>query len=114
MVLILAGAGRLIQKVTTDTGGFASRYIPLLVAVLLVIGVLSYIYQKPLGRAWFWRAVFWVSTIASTCAVTFSFYLAFFVNALIPAAVLVSVVLLIIPAQRQIWQYSYRSISLWL
>ena len=114
LVLILAGTGRLVQKVTSDTGGIASRYAPLLVALLLVVGIFGYLYQKPLVRVWFWQVVFWVSAAASTCAVVFSFYLAVFATVLNPAIALMLVVLFIIPSQTQIWQYSYRSKSLWL
>lgn len=111
-LLVLAGAARLVQKVMADSGGFASRYTPLLIAAVLVVGVLGHIYQKPLGRAWFWQLLFWLSVTVSTSAIAFSFYLALIAGPFDLVFILMLFTLALIRAQWRVWQY-FRSKSIW-
>lgn len=111
--LVAIGIGRLMQKISLDGGGFASRYLPLLVAILLAVGVIGQVYQKRIGRAGFWQIVLWLSVVASTLAIALCLYLTLMAGSLITAAGLVILVIVVLPAQVQIWHYSYRSASIW-
>jgi len=111
--LVAIGIGRLVQKILLDGGGFASRYLPLLVAIVLAIGVMGQVYQKKIARAWFWQSVLWLSVAASTLTIALCLYLALMVGTITTAAVLLIFVIVILPAQMQIWHYSYRSAGIW-
>lgn len=53
--LIVLSIIQLVRKVTTDTGGFPSRYLPLLGALLLAYAIYQRVNAKPLPFVWGWR-----------------------------------------------------------
>lgn len=76
MILLTPAVIRLVQKVSTDTGGFASRYGPLIVALILVAGFVGYILNKPLLTRRLWRFCFWLFTVVAFGLLIFAINLA--------------------------------------
>lgn len=111
-LLVALAVARLVQKVAADTGGLASRYLPLAVAVVLAIGVWAAMGNTPLLRRWLWRLWCWLLASVALCALVWAGYL-LFTGALAPALIVVALVLLISPALLLLWRYSGRSNPLW-
>ena len=111
---LLLGLGfvRMGQKILTETGGFGSRYGPLILAAILALGVFGAVFQKPLARRWVWKAVFWLLAISSVGL----FVLAVYVlsgGAYQPAGLILGILVVLLPGQWQLFGYVYRSSSLW-
>ena len=114
-LLLILGFGRMVQKIITETGGFGSRYGPAIAATIIAIGVFGYVFQRQIARNWFWKAVFWLLAIASAGLLAFVVCLLFSAGSGSYRSVgLIIVVLLVLsPAQRQLFGYAYRSPQLW-
>ena len=114
-LLLLSGAAQLVHKALTETGGFSSRYLPLIVAVVLATGFIGHIRQRPLLKAWCWKVVFGVSVLASACIVAGLLY--FILTAAgsmyLVAGIAFFVLVLVIPAQVAIYRYAYKSRGVW-
>ncbi|BDY04479.1 hypothetical protein [Ferrimonas sp. YFM] len=114
-LLLLLALGRLFQKVSTDTGGPASRYLPLMVAVLLALGVMGYVRQRPIFRRHWWRALFWLLSVGWLSLACLTLYLLFALpgGAVAGAGVSALVLLAISPGTWAIYQYAYCCPKLW-
>lgn len=114
-LLVLLALGRLAQKLATDTGGFASRYLPLIIVIILVTGFIGYMSHKPLFKRWVWLAVFWLLIIAWASMLFFSIYLctAIGTGGYIGALVIITGLALISPALAVLYRYVFKSPRLW-
>lgn len=114
-LLLVLGLGRMVQKLITESGGFGSRYGPVLAAVLIIIGVFGAVFQRPIARQWFWKGVFWLLGIVSVGLFAMVVYLLFAVGSgsFNVAGLLVGILVVLMPAQWQLFVYTYRSSSLW-
>lgn len=65
-LLLAASALQWWDKVSSHTGGFASRYSAIILAVILIISVVANRQQKPILKRLAWRALFWCVCSLST------------------------------------------------
>ena len=114
-LLLVLGFGRMVQKIITDTGGIGSRYGPVLVAMIIALGVLGYVFQRPIARNWVWKGVFWLLAIASVGMGGVAVYLLFSVGpgSYNVVGLLMGLLVVLLPGQWQLFGYAYRSSSLW-
>ena len=114
-LLLILGFGRMMQKIMTETGGFGSRYGPVLIATIIALGVIGYVFQQRIAWNWAWKGVFWLLALASVGMGVVAVYLLFSVG---PGSygvvgLLVGLLVILLPGQRQLFGYAYRSSSLW-
>ena len=114
-LLLVLSLGRMAQKIVTETGGFGSRYGPVIVATIIAVGVFGAVFQRPIARKWFWKAVFWLLAITGVGLFTLSVYVLFSTGSgsYSVAGLIVGILLVLIPGQWQLFGYAYRSPSLW-
>ena len=114
-LLLLLGFGRMVLKIVTETGGFGSRYGPALAATIIALGVFGAVFQRPIARNWVWKAIFWLVAITSVGMLALVMYLLFSVGSgsYKPAGLLLIILLVLLPAQWQLFGYAYRSSPLW-
>lgn len=114
-LLLSLTTGRILQKITTDTGGFVSRYVPLIVALILLTGFISYAKQKPLFKRWCWEGILWLSVASSAALLGFAMYLLLSLggSGLLFSGFLLLGALLLIPAQLALYRYARCSAALW-
>lgn len=115
LLFLSLGVGRMIEKVVAESGGFASRYLPLIAVLVLSVGIYGSIKNKPILYRWLWLAVLAFSSIASLMAIAISAYLAFSVGsgALRSIALLLSIAFLLIPAQIKLKNYASKANGCW-
>lgn len=75
IVLILLCSGRMIERILADSGGFASRYLPLALALVVVLGIYGSINGKPFLKPWFWRLIYLFLMVISIVGCIYSIYL---------------------------------------
>ena len=114
-LLLVLGFGRMVQKIVTETGGFGSRYGPVLVAMVIALGVIGYVFHRPIAWNWVWKGVFWLVAIAIVGMGVVAVYLLFSVGSgsYNVVGLLVGLLVILLPGQRQLFGYAYRSPSLW-
>ncbi|MDG6098781.1 hypothetical protein EXU34_15110 [Alteromonas sp. ZYF713] len=113
LVLLLPAILRLAEKLLSHTGGFASRYGPLMAMGLLAIGYIVATRNTPVINRVFWRVTFWLlSTLLSLAGVYGLILLAFAGNVTAGAALLVTA-LIAIPALSSLYRYSNVSSTMW-
>ena len=102
----------MVERLVKDSGGFWSQFGPPIGAMILAVGLACWLKNKAVLNVWAWRAVHACVTLIQTLAFVFSAYLAG-TGAYVPAALILSVCLILIPANIALRQYSYRSPALW-
>lgn len=113
-LLLFLAVVRLMQKIIADTGGFASRYIPLIIIIIIVVGVIGYILQKPILKRWLWMTYFWLISVATAAMAFFSFYVIAISGAKSKLGLgMLSVALILIPALSVLYKYAFKSQVLW-
>lgn len=111
--LLIIGGSQSLYKVSSDSGGFISQFGPLTLAILLAVGVLGKLQQKPVFYRAIWRGLFWSMAASIPGLIGLSIYqLINSVNAGIPVVFFILAILLI-PATRQLFHYAYRSPRAW-
>ncbi len=115
ILLLAAGAARATEKILTDSGGFASRYLPLIVLMIISLGIYGSIAKKPIFTPLVWKAVFWLSVSVSFTLFALALYLSIIVggSALTWAAVSILVVAILFPGQLRIKHYAFRMPEVW-
>lgn len=78
-LLLFPPGFHLLDKVSNDAGGPLSRYLPLSIALVLVVGHSRYIKRKPLKRRLLWRIFLYIYWFAISLLIMFILYL-FFIN----------------------------------
>lgn len=114
-LLMAFAVGRLVQKLMADSGGIASRFGPVILAVLLVTGFIGYTKQCPILKRWFWRVIFIVLAFASAGLVVLALYLILTVGSTQYAisGVIVLSLALAYPALYAMYQYAFCLPSIW-
>ena len=114
-LLLVLGLGRMVQKIITETGGFGSRYGPVILAIIIALGVLGYVFQRPIARNWVWKVVFWLLVIAGVGMLVLAVYLLLSVGrgSYDVAGLLLGLLVVLLPGQWQLFGYAYRSSPLW-
>lgn len=113
-LLLFLSVTRLMQKVIAGAGGFSSRYIPLIITIIIVVGVVGYIFQKPIFKRWFWVTYFWLISVTIAALALFSFYVTAVsgINSKL-GLVMLSVAILLLPALSVLYKYAFKSQVLW-
>lgn len=111
-VLLALALGRMAQKIMTETGGFGSRYGPLILAVILALGVLGAIYEKAFIHRWMWIALFWTLAIASAGLLILAG--AQLLEGSYPlGGMILGLLALLAPGGWQLFRYAHRSPRVW-
>lgn len=113
-LLLFLAVVRLMQKIIVDTGGFASRYFPLIITIIIVVGVIGYTLQKPILKRWFWMTYFWLISFTTAAIAFFSFYVIVVYGAKSKLGLgMLSVALILLPALSLLYKYAFKSQVLW-
>lgn len=114
-LLASLAVGRLLQKISTDTGGFASRYAPVIVVAILIAGLVGYLRKTPLLQRWVWIACFWVLALASAGTLMLGGYLLITSGSamLLLTLLIVVGIALVTPALVALFRYAHRSPGIW-
>jgi peptidoglycan/LPS O-acetylase OafA/YrhL len=106
VTLLVPALFQLMQKVLSSTGGFASRYGPLLVMLILVIGYLGQFRRIAILRRWVWQFCFLLIVLLTSCALFFVAYsMISGVGAMGPILMMLAVIILTLPAQVTLYHY---------
>lgn len=113
LLLTAIALGRLVQKITTDSGGFISRYVPIIVVALLTTGFIGYISKTPIFNRLFWLCVFWGMVIADIALLSYALYFLLGQMNLLIVSILLTLLLVTLPAQIALYRYSQRQYGVW-
>ncbi len=113
LVLLLPAIIRLAEKLLSHTGGFASRYGPLMAIGLLAIGYIAAACRFPVVTRVFWRWSFWLLSGLLSLVGVYGFILLAFAGKITGGAVLLVTPLIAIPALSSLYRYSSASSSIW-
>ena len=113
LVLLLPAIIRLAEKLLSHTGGFASRYGPLMAMGLLAIGYIAAACRFPVVTRVFWRWSFWLLSGLLSLVGVYGFILLAFAGKITGGAVLLVTPLIAIPALSSLYRYSSASSSIW-
>ena len=115
LLLMCLATGRMIERITADSGGFSSRYLPLIATVVIAIGLYGSINNRAIFRRWFWSAIYILSILLSSIAMVYAVYLGIVVgdSALTWAGLVVLMVILLLPAQVKLKQYCAKTAPYW-
>lgn len=113
-LLLFLTVARLMQKVIVGAGGFASRYIPLIITIIIVVGVIGYIFQKPIFKRWFWMTYVWLISVIIATLTLYSFYVIAVSGVKSKLGlVMLSVALFLLPGLSVLYKYAFKSHVLW-
>lgn len=113
LLLMALALGRLVQKITTDSGGFISRYVPIFVIALLITGFIGCISKTPIFNRLFWLCVFWCMVIADIALLSYALYFLQGQMNLLIVSILITLLLVTLPAQLALYYYSKRQFVVW-
>ena len=113
LLLMVLTLGRLVQKVTTDSGGFVSRYIPVFVVALLIASFIGYISKTPIFNRIFWLCVFWCMVIADIALLSYALYFLLGQMNLLIVSIFLTLLLVTLPAQIALYRYSKLQSVVW-
>lgn len=106
VILLLPALLQLIHKVLSSTGGFGSRFGPLLVMLILVAGYLGQHKGIPILRRWVWQLCFLLIVLLTICSLLFVAYsMISDVGATGPVLIMLAAILLTLPAQVTLYHY---------
>lgn len=77
LLLLCAPVYHLTDKISNDAGGPVSRYLPLSIGLILLVGHYLYIKQKPLKYGVLWRIFLYAYWFAILLLILFIVYLIF-------------------------------------
>lgn len=105
------GIPKTAERILRDSDGFASQYLPLMLAVILSLGIYDCVNSKPLFKRWFWKSCYWFSIVLSIFLFGFAVYIGVTVgsNSLSWSSILILEFLFLIPAKVKIKEYSFKS-----
>ncbi len=107
VTLLVPALLQLVQKVLSSTGGFASRYGPLLVMLILVVGYLGQFRRIAILRRWVWQFCFVLIVLLTSCALLFVAYSMIGGTAAMGSVLMMlAAIILTLPAQVSLYHYS--------
>lgn len=112
LLLLLLGYGQMLRKILSDTGGFSSRYGAAIVVTIIIFVLMAKLRRVALGKLWMWKTLFVALAIGCAVMALFSVYLGI-AGVFLPAGLLIAGAVLLLPALRELFLYSYRSPSIW-
>lgn len=102
----------MLRKIFTDTGGPASRYAAVIVAAAIIACMIANAKQMPLGKRWMWQLLLGLLALGAVVMLLFAFSL-LTTGVYFSAALLLTAAVALLPALYQMYQYSFRSTSIW-
>ena len=113
LVLLLPAILRLAEKLLSHTGGFVSRYGPLMAMGLLAIGYIAAARNSPVINRVFWRGSFWLLSALLSLAGVYGLILLVFAGNVTAGAALLVAAVIAIPALSSLYRYSSISSTIW-
>ena len=113
LLLMVLALGRLVQKITTDSGGVISRYVPIFVVTLLIASFIGYISKTPIFNRVFWLCVFWSIVIVDIALLSCVLYFLLGQMNLLIVSIFITLLLVTLPAQIVLYRYSKRQCAVW-
>lgn len=111
-ILFMLAAARLFQKISTDTGGFTSRYAPMITVCILLVAALGLVNKKPFIERLFWQILYSFLVVVSFVAFSLSIY--FYSTSNLPLAYMLIIgAILLIPACLILYHYVYTHTQIW-
>ncbi|TKB57594.1 hypothetical protein [Ferrimonas aestuarii] len=113
-ILLSCGMGRMIERIVVDSGGFASRYLPLVVMMVVSSGIYGSVNNRPIFKRGFWLVISFFLMTTAFIGLVFCCYLVFagVANAK-SAALIMSLSVLLLPAILKIKKYCSKSNPIW-
>jgi hypothetical protein len=106
VTLLVPALLQLVHKVLSNTGGFASRYGPLLVMLILVAGYLGHYRGIAILRRCVWQFCFLLIVVLTSCALFFVAYsMISRAGAMGPILMMLAAIILTLPAQVTLYHY---------
>ncbi|MCH2056579.1 MAG: hypothetical protein MK214_08230 [Thalassotalea sp.] len=114
-LLVTAGATRLVERIMMESGGFASRYLPLLLTITFAFGIYQCLQNKAVLSRWVWVFVYGLSIASAAGAFLFSLFLAFAVGSvsLVGIVILLITSLALLPAVYKLKGYAAKDNPIW-
>ena len=114
-LLVTAGAARLLERIMTESGGFASRYLPLLLTITFACGIYQCLQNKAVLARWVWVVVYGLSVVSAAGAFLFSLFLALSVGSvsLVGIVILLFTSLVLLPTVFKLKAYSAKDNPIW-
>ncbi|MCV6624880.1 MAG: hypothetical protein OIF38_02215 [Cellvibrionaceae bacterium] len=114
-LLLSLGVGRMVERILAQSGGFSSRYLPIIFMLTISVGVYGYINNKPILASWFWKVIFGLTCVLSLSALVYAVVIGLYVggDVMIWAGLLLLVAVLLIPAMISLQKYSSGDREYW-
>lgn len=112
-LLMAIALGRLAQKITTDSGGFVSRYLPIFAVSLLITSYVGYVSKTPILSRVFWQCVFWCFFIVDIALLLYVLYLLLGPMNMFIVYIFIALLLVTMPAQLALYRYSKQQCDIW-
>lgn len=114
-LLVIAGAARLVERIMMESGGFASRYLPLLLTVTFAVGIYCCLQNKAVLARWLWVIVFGLSVFSAAGAFLFSLFLALSLGSVSLGGIVILLLtsLALLPAVFKLKRYSAKVNPIW-
>lgn len=114
-VLLAASALQWWDKFSSHTGGFASRYSAIILAVILIVGVIAARQHTPILKRTAWRTLFWCISSLSTAlfVVAITLLISQGLAAIKLAGLITGVVVILIPGLISLYHYSAKTNPIW-
>ena len=115
VLLVFCGIARMLERIYTDSGGLASRYAPVIIALVVSLGIYGSANNKAFIERWFWFGLYIVLGLAVVVAAVISVYLLLFIglNTLPTAAILLTASAVLTPAIIKLRSYVNRTAGYW-
>lgn len=63
VLLLMISITRSAERTFLESGGFASRYLPVISTIILCVGIYHCLENKPFLHQYFWRLIYWLLII---------------------------------------------------
>lgn len=115
VLLCAVPLAHMAEKIMTESGGIVSRYLPLLVIVLAVFGMVSHQHNQPRLHRIFWLVFFWLLAASAVSAAVYGFILLLWQGSTAQpgASVLLGFAFLLMPLLVSLYRYSRASNRIW-
>jgi hypothetical protein len=99
---------RLIERIAIDSGGFASRYLPIIVVSIICTGIYHCLENKAFLHQVFWQVIYWILIVVNIMSVGSIVIVSLYqLNHLwVDALLLIGISFLLFPALIKIRQYA--------
>ncbi len=104
----------MVERISIESGGFASRYLPLIIFGLISLGIYASLKNRAIFKRQFWLFVYLIVGILILSSLVIAIYLFLFVSSKLAfAGGLLLLAGLLVPALLKLRQYCSKSASIW-